>query len=94
MRNADQVKFVGIPAARVKLLGGRPHRAFLGMYHSMDVSLDTFPYTGWSPWSWECPWWPRPRVTGQVPEAASRFLRAWPHAAQTPGSGIGVVRID
>lgn len=36
----------GIAGTRIDLQGGRPHHEFLSVYNSMDVSLDTFPYSG------------------------------------------------
>lgn len=35
-----------IEAQRLELLGGRPNKAFLELYHQVDVSLDPFPYSG------------------------------------------------
>jgi predicted O-linked N-acetylglucosamine transferase (SPINDLY family) len=36
----------GIDPARVTLVGRRPRRDYLRLYHEADIALDTFPYAG------------------------------------------------
>ncbi len=43
---ARRLEAAGLPAGRVDLLPGLPHREFLGAYGGIDIALDPFPYTG------------------------------------------------
>jgi protein O-GlcNAc transferase len=43
---ARRLAAAGVPAARVDLLPGQPHREFLDTYNAVDIALDPFPYTG------------------------------------------------
>ncbi len=36
----------GIAAGRIEFFAGRPRRAYLELFHQIDVSLDTLPYSG------------------------------------------------
>ena len=45
-RVADRLAAAGLPAERVVLEGGVPHRALLAAYGGIDIALDPFPYTG------------------------------------------------
>ena len=41
-----RLKALGLPAERVELRGGSPHRDMLASYNELDLALDPFPYTG------------------------------------------------
>ena len=36
----------GVAAQRVEFVEPRPRKAYLELYHRLDIALDTFPYNG------------------------------------------------
>jgi predicted O-linked N-acetylglucosamine transferase (SPINDLY family) len=42
----DQLREEGVSPERVTFVGQQPGQAYLGLYHHIDVGLDTFPYNG------------------------------------------------
>jgi predicted O-linked N-acetylglucosamine transferase (SPINDLY family) len=42
----DRLSEEGVWAERVTFVGHQPRQAYLGLYHQIDVMLDTFPYNG------------------------------------------------
>ncbi|MGA2232009.1 MAG: tetratricopeptide repeat protein [Tepidisphaeraceae bacterium] len=45
-RTLDRLAGKGIDPARIKFVNFRPHTEYLGLYHRIDVGLDSFPYNG------------------------------------------------
>jgi predicted O-linked N-acetylglucosamine transferase (SPINDLY family) len=45
-RTVDQLRGLGIDAGRVEFAPRQSRRAYLELYHRIDVGLDTFPYNG------------------------------------------------
>ncbi|MDB5373453.1 MAG: hypothetical protein JWP04_2095, partial [Belnapia sp.] len=45
-RTARRLAAAGLPADRVTLAGGLPHRGLIEAYGGIDIALDPFPYTG------------------------------------------------
>jgi predicted O-linked N-acetylglucosamine transferase (SPINDLY family) len=42
----DRLSEEGVSPGRVTFIGHQPRQAYLGLYHQIDVVLDTFPYNG------------------------------------------------
>jgi predicted O-linked N-acetylglucosamine transferase (SPINDLY family) len=45
-RLAGRMESLGIGSNRIEFEGHRPRDAYMGLYHRIDMCLDTFPYTG------------------------------------------------
>jgi len=70
-RTTDRLAQLGIDGSRVEFVSSRPRRAYMELYHRVDVGLDSFPYNGHTT-SLESFWMGVPVVTLMGKTAVSR----------------------
>jgi predicted O-linked N-acetylglucosamine transferase (SPINDLY family) len=95
-RMLEQLSRLGIDPGRVEFVAHQPRRAYLELYHRIDVGLDTFPYNGHTT-SLDSFWMGVPVVTlvGQSPVSRAGWcqlsnLGLNELAAQTPAQFVNI----